>query len=123
MRIVAKFPVELGGHICRAGEAIEYDGPLTERIRANFAVADGGQDAESGGGQGQADAEASGGQPTGDARHGADERALVARTLRKLGRDGLARQLDDMGVTYPAGAKGEYLARLLLVCKGELREM
>ncbi len=48
---------------------------------------------------------------------------LVKRTIAALRRDGVMRQLDEMGVTYPANAKNDYLARLLLVSKGEIKDM
>lgn len=144
MKIVAKFPVQLGGHVFRKGEATEYDGEVTPRIAANFVNADGtalvapekkapekkcegGEDAHDEGTTGTEGQEGEK-QPTpeeiaaAEARAKADEEAkLVATTIRSLKKEGLQRKLDEMGVTYPADAKVEFLARLYLMAQGEIK--
>lgn len=118
MKIIAKNVVQLGGHIYGRGEACEYNGPLTERIIANFTAADGGvlsvtpvgPDAESG----ERGGERLKGEP---GECGVD---IIERTIDTLKREGIARQLDEMGVTYPPNANTKYLAKLLLISKGEL---
>ena len=163
MKIVAKFPVQLGGHVFRKGEATDFDGEVTPRIAANFANADGtalvvpekkapekkgegGEEAHDEGATGTEGQEGEGGeeahdegatgtegqegekQPTpeeiaaAEAKAKADEEAkLVATTIRSLRKEGLQRKLDELGVTYPAEAKVEFLARLYLMTQGELK--
>ena len=112
MVIIARRAVQLDGHIFRKGEARDYAGAVDERIAANFTAEDGsalvpspdGADGGKGAGGGAAEAEA----------------ALVARTAKRLRRQGVCQQLDAMNVTYPADASTESLARLLLVQKGEI---
>ena len=126
MKLIAKYNVQVRGHIYTKGEAMEWDGPITPRILANFTAADGRELA-------LPQPPAKDGQeappPTpcelpldpqpkdGDM----DEDALVKRTLDALKRDGVMRQLDEMGITYPANAKSTFLARLLLMGKGEIK--
>lgn len=144
MKIVAKFPVQLGGHVFRKGEATEYDGEVTPRIAANFVNADGtalvasGKKAPGKKGEGGEDAHDEGAtgtkeqegekQPTpeetaaAEAREKADaEEKMVANTIRSLKKDGIMRKLDGMGVTYPADAKVDFLARLYLMSQGEIK--
>lgn len=144
MKIVAKYPVQLGGHVFRKGEATEYDGEVTPRIAANFVNADGtalvapekkapekkGEGGEEAHDEGATGAEGQEGekQPTpeeiaeAEAKEKADAEAkLVANTIRSLKKEGLQRKLDELGVTYPADAKVEFLARLYLMAQGELK--
>ena len=144
MKIVAKFPVQLGGHVFRKGEATDFDGEVTPRIAANFANADGtalvvpekkapekkGEGGEEAHDEGATGTEGQEGekQPTpeeiaaAEAKAKADEEAkLVATTIRSLRKEGLQRKLDELGVTYPAEAKVEFLARLYLMTQGELK--
>jgi hypothetical protein len=139
MKIVAKYPVQLGGHVFRKGEATDFDGEVTPRIAANFVNADGtalvapenkrecGEEAHDEGAIGTEGQEGEK-QPTpeeiaaAEAREKADAEAkLVATTIKSLKKEGLQRKLDEMGVTYPADAKVEFLARLYLMAQGELK--
>ena len=121
MKILALHDVQLHGHVYRRGEVADYCGAVDARIAANFAAADGSplspDSAEKGGAAKEAppDGELPLGNPP------LDEDALVKRTLDTLKREGVMRQLDDMGITYPANAKSTFLARLLLMGKGEIK--
>lgn len=115
MKIIARFHAQLGGHVYAPGEACEFDGPVTARIAYNFAAEDGSSLAPDVAGMAGA---AEG--PACDAR--ADEKALVERTVAALKRDGICRALDDMNISYSAKSSTAYLARLLLVNRGEIRE-
>ena len=144
MKIVAKYPVQLGGHVFRKGEATDFDGEVTPRIAANFVNADGtalvvpekkapekkGEGGEEAHDEGATGTEGQEGekQPTpeeiaaAEAKAKADEEAkLVATTIRSLRKEGLQRKLDELGVTYPADAKVEFLAKLYLMAQGELK--
>ena len=149
MKLIAKYNVQVRGHIYCKGEAMEWPDPLTPRIIANFTAADGrelalpqppakdGQEAPpppAKDGQEAPPPPAKDGQeappPNGELpldpqpKDGdVDEDALVKRTLDALKREGVMRQLDELGVTYPANAKGTFLAKLLLMSKGEIKEM
>ena len=127
MKLIAKYNVQVRGHIYCKGEAMEWPDPLTPRIIANFTAADGrelalpqppakdGQEAPPPNGELPLDPQPKDGD--------VDEDALVKRTLDALKREGVMRQLDELGVTYPANAKGTFLAKLLLMSKGEIKEM
>ena len=144
MKIVAKYPVQLGGHVFRKGEATDFDGEVTPRIAANFVNADGtalvvpekkapekkGEGGEEAHDEGATGTEGQEGekQPTpeeiaaAEAKAKADEEAkLVATTIRSFRKEGLQRKLDELGVTYPADAKVEFLAKLYLMAQGELK--
>ena len=144
MKLIAKFNVQVRGHIYCKGEAMEWPDPLTPRIIANFTAADGrelalpqpqpkdGQEAPPPNGELPLDPQPKDGQeappPNGELpldpqpKDGdVDVDALVQRTLEVLKRDGVMRQLDELGVTYPANAKNVFLARLLLMSKGEIK--
>ena len=148
MKLIAKYNVQVRGHIYCKGEVMEWSDPLTPRIIANFTAADGrelalppAKDGQDGGqeapnGKLQLDPPPAkdgqdGGQeaPNGElpldpppAKDGAvDEDALIKRTLDVLKREGVMRQLDELGVTYPANAKNVFLAKLLLMSKGEIK--
>ena len=148
MKLIAKYNVQVRGHIYAKGEAMEWDGQLTPRILANFTAADGrelalpqpppkdaaretppqpptdGQDNPQPPPDGQDNPQppTPGELPLGmTPPETVDEDALVKRTLDALKRDGVMRQLDEMGVTYQANAKSTFLARLLLMSKGEIK--
>ena len=112
MKLIAKHNVQVRGHIYAKGEAMEWDGPVTPRIIANFTAEDGSSPVATDAAQETPP------QPPPD---GVDEDALVKRTLDALKREGVMRQLDEMGVTYQANAKSTFLARLLLMSKGEIK--
>jgi len=130
MKLIAKYNVQVRGHIYAKGEAMEWDGPVTPRIIANFSAADGsglfvGQTDEPRGPIGDkgalGDKGTPGELPLDPPPETVDEDTLVKRTLTALKREGVMRQLDDMGVTYPPNAKNDFLARLLLSAKGEMK--
>lgn len=116
MKIIARFSVELDGHIYSRGDACQYGGAITRRIAANFTAEDGsaltaeGPDGDAGG-------KAQGKERTKEGA--AAVRAAMARTVEVMGRDGIKRALDSMGVAYPPSANTEYLAKALLVARGE----
>ncbi len=114
MKIIAKFQVQLNGHVYSRGEACEYGGPVTDRIAYNFTKDDGSPLVKDGD---QMELKL---EPPPDESAGKDADETVRRTVDALKRDGICRQLDEMGVTYPAKAKTDYLARLLLASKGEI---
>lgn len=115
MKIIARFHAQLGGHVYAPGEACEFDGPVTARIAYNFTAEDGSSLAP--------DVAGMAGAAEGPARDaGTDEKALVERTVAALKRDGICRALDDMNISYSAKSSTAYLARLLLVNRGEIRE-
>ncbi len=123
MKILALHDVQLHGHVYRRGEVADYCGVVDARIAANFAAADGSplspDSAEKGGAAKEAPPDGKEAPPDGELP--LDEDALVKRTLDALKREGVMRQLDDMGITYPANAKSTFLARLLLMGKGEIK--
>ena len=125
MKLIAKYNVQVRGHIYAKGEAMEWDGPLEPRIIANFAAADGRElslPQPPTDGQDNPQPTTPGELPLGmTPPETVDEDALVKRTLDTLKRDGVMRQLDEMGVTYQANAKSTFLARLLLMSKGEIK--
>ena len=134
MKLIAKHNVQVRGHIYAKGEAMEWEGPVTPRIIANFTAADGrelflpqpptdGQDNPPPPPDGQDNPQppTPGELPLDPPPDGVDEDALVKRTLDALKREGVMRQLDEMGVTYQANAKSTFLARLLLMSKGEIK--
>lgn len=116
MTIIARFSVELDGHIYRRGDTCQYGGAITRRIAANFTAEDGtaltadGPDGDAGG-------KAPGKERPKDSA--AAVKAAMARTVEVMGRDGIKRALDAMGVAYPPSANTEYLAKALLVARGE----
>ena len=118
MIIKAKSSVQLRGHIYRKGEAAEWNGAITPRIAALFTLENGAPlVAESA--DGKKDEPDT--QETAPDVPTADE--LIKRTVGALKRDGIIRQLDGMGVTYAPSANTKYLAKLLLMSKGEIKEM
>ena len=142
MKLIAKYNVQVRGHIYAKGEAMEWDGPLTSRIIANFTAEDGSSPVATDAaqetppqpptpgelpldpppdGQDNPQPPTSGELPLDPPPDGVDEDALVKRTLDALKREGVMRQLDEMGVTYQANAKSTFLARLLLMSKGEIK--
>lgn len=115
MNIIAKRAVEVSGYgIVRRGQVIDYpETAINERIACNFVGSDGtaltvGDEAEK-----TADAD---GAPAGQT----DEDSLVKRTVDTLGRDGILRKLDEMGISYKPTHRTDYLAKLYLQAKGEL---
>lgn len=135
MKIIARCAVQLNGHIYSRGEACEYTGPLTERIVQNFAAADGsvlaaeaarsdtrnggaGEPGKGGAGEPGNDGAGEPGKGGDDAKRDTGE--IVSRTVATLKRDGICRQLDELGVTYPAKSETKWLAKLLLATKGEI---
>lgn len=119
MKIIARFPVELNGHIYHKGESCSYEGAVTRRIAANFTDADGNAltaaDAPP-----PATAHNSAVDPAED-KDTANKTAL-RRTIEVMGRDGIRRALDAMNVAYSPNTGTEYLAKTLLIARGEYAE-
>ena len=132
MKIIAKTPVQLGGHIYERGEACEYDGPVTARIAANFTDETGGalevgeaaKAARSEKGEGtplSEKGEDAGGGAQGELFDANDVQARIDKTIQVLGRQGIMQALEDMGITYQANASNKHLAKLLLTSQGEIK--
>lgn len=132
MKIIAKTPVQLGGHIYERGEACEYDGPVTARIAANFTdetgraleVGDAAKAARSEKGEGAPHSEKGevpGGGAQGELFDANDVQARIDKTIQVLGRQGIMQALEDMGITYQANASNKHLAKLLLTSQGEIK--
>ena len=132
MKIIAKTPVQLGGHIYERGEACEYDGPVTARIAANFTdetgaaleVGEAAKAARSDMGEGaplSEKGEEPGGGAQGELFGANDVQARIDKTIQVLGRQGIMQALDDMGITYQANASNKHLAKLLLTSQGEIK--
>ena len=118
MTIKARYSVELGGHIYRKGETADWNGAVTQRIAANFTAADGTPlDADEPAKDGAKDARGAGGEETVPS-----DAEIVRRTVDALKRDGIRRALEAAGVSYSNKSSTEYLARLLLVARGEIAE-
>ena len=132
MKIIAKTPVQLGGHIYERGEACEYDGPVTARIAANFTdktgaaleVGEAAKAARSEKGEGAPHSEKgedAGGEAQGELFDANDVQARIDKTIQVLGRQGIMQALEDMGITYQANASNKHLAKLLLTSQGEIK--
>ena len=132
MKIIAKTPVQLGGHIYERGEVCEYDGPVTARIAANFTaetgaaleVGDAAKAARSEKGEGASHSEKDeepGGGAQGELFGANDVQARIDKTIQVLGRQGIMQALEDMGITYQANASNKHLAKLLLTSQGEIK--
>ena len=115
MKIIARYAVEVGGHIYSKGDALEWNGPVTRRIAANFRAEDGSPLTVDG--DPAANAAPAAETPKTDGR-----REVIARTVAALKRDGICRALDWMHLAYSTKSSTEYLARLLLVNRGEIEE-
>lgn len=123
MKIIAKTPVQLGGHIYERGEACEYDGPVTARIAANFtgetgAALEVGEAAKAARSE---KGEEPGGGAQGELFDANDVQARIDKTIQVLGRQGIMQALEDMGITYQANASNKHLAKLLLTSQGEIK--
>lgn len=111
MLIKAKYGVELGGHIYRKGETCDFKGAVTPRIKDNFTAADG-----------SALAVGAGDAPEDVACAASTDEDKIEKTVATLKRDGITRQLEAMNITYSAKSRTDYLAKLLLMAKGEIEE-
>lgn len=121
MTIKARYSVELRGHIYRKGETADWDGAVTPRIAANFTAADGTPLKADEAGGGAKDAHGADGA-AGAAEAAPGDAEIVRRTVDALKRDGVRRALEAAGVAYSNKSSTEYLARLLLVARGEIAE-
>jgi hypothetical protein len=132
MKIIAKTPVQLGGHIYERGEECEYGGVVTARIAANFTdetgraleVGDAAKAARSEKGEGAPHSEKDeepGGGAQGELFDANDVQARIDKTIQVLGRQGIMQALEDMGITYQANASNKHLAKLLLTSQGEIK--
>ena len=132
MKIIAKTPVQLGGHIYERGEACEYDGPVTARIAANFtdetgaalAVGEAAKAARSEKGEGAPHSEKgedAGGEAQGELFGANDVQARIDKTIQVLGRQGIMQALEDMNIPFQSNASNKHLAKLLLTSQGEIK--
>lgn len=132
MKIIAKTPVQLGGHIYERGEACEYDGPVTARIAANFTdetgaaleVGDAAKAARSEKGEGTPRSEKgedAGGEAQGELFGENDVQARIDKTIQVLGRQGIMQALEDMNIPFQSNASNKHLAKLLLTSQGEIK--
>lgn len=119
MTIIARFPVELNGHIYHKGDKCSYAGEITRRIAANFTDACGNALKADEMPQG-APAQKPANGPAAD--KAAADKAALARTVEAMGREGIKRALDAMNVAYSHNAGTEYLAKSLLIARGECAE-
>lgn len=119
MKIIAKAGVELNGHIFHKGEVCgDFNGDITQRIADNFTDETGNPLSVSmGGGHG----EPTGKEGTGDAKVD-DAKAKIAKCVEVMKREGIMQALDGMGITYSPRAKTDYLAKMLLMNRGEIEE-
>lgn len=121
MKIVAKVGVELNGHIYHKGEVCaDFNGIVTQRIADNFTD-------ESGkplvvGKEGEICAGNSGGEKRGEDAKVDDTKAKIAKCVEVMKREGIMQALDGMGITYSPRAKTDYLAKMLLMNRGEIEE-
>ena len=119
MKMIAKCGVELGGHIYHKGEVCkDYSGEITKRIADNFVDEDGKPltvGAKSADGKKQEE------KPAEDLKK-EDAKAKIAKCVEVMKREGIMQALDGMGITYAPKAKTDYLAKLLLMNKGEIEE-
>lgn len=131
MEIKATFSVELGGHIYSKGEILKgFVGVVTQRIADNFRYADGTplKVGETIGARAVPTAKEEGGKEspqTSEAQPSTEvvgDEEKIAKTVEVMKRDGIKLALEQMGITYPPKAKTEYLAKLLLMGKGEITE-
>lgn len=117
IKLIAKFPVQLNGHIYYKGEACSYEGEITPRVAANFTDAEGNAlkaaEADKGSPEGKT-------EPDGKAAKDEAETASIARTVEVMGRDGVKRALDAMNITYAPTTGTQYLAKTLLIARGEI---
>lgn len=117
MIIKARYNVQLGGHIYAKGETLDYGGPVTGRIAANFTELDGKPLIPA-----EANPPPEGRQ--GDGKTGEstkpDTEAQIERTVKILGRKGVIQKLEELGTTFPPTATTKYLAKLLLIQQGEI---
>lgn len=119
MTIIAKFPVELNGHIYHKGDRCSHAGEITRRIAANFTDEDGNALTAA-----ETPQDASAQKPANDpdADKAAANKAALARTVEVMGREGIKRALDAMNVAYSPNTGTEYLAKTLLIARGEYAE-
>jgi hypothetical protein len=110
MKIVAKTSIEVGVHIYHKGEVCEYDGVIDERIATYFT--------DENGNPLKADGKAAKAVKDKDQ----EKEDVIAKTVKVMKREGILQALDGMGITYSSKSKTEYLAKLLLVNRGEIEE-
>lgn len=114
MKIIARRPVQVSGYgIVYKGQEIDLDPSLiNERIAANFRAIDGSE-------LGVSAAHKAEDKAAKDTE--ANESAMALKNcVTTLGREGIRRKLDDMGITYSPNAKTEFLAKLYLTQAGVL---
>ena len=112
MKIIAKRSVQVDGFgIVERGRAIDLpEDRIDNRIAALFVRADGSPIVATATPEKAEEAAAA-------ANSDVDK---IARTVEVMKREGIMQALDGMGVTYAPHSKTSYLAKLLLVTKGEI---
>lgn len=120
MKIRAIYATQVNGYgIVKRGEVIDLsDDRVDARIAANFRREDGSPIVPGKSGGKAKDAEKGDGDAEKD--KAAAQAEAVKRTVDVVGREGIMRKLDELGVTYKPAHKTDYLARLLLEATGEI---
>lgn len=112
MRITARYNTEVEGFgIVRRGQTIDLPADrISQRIKDNFTTD-----------SGEAIKVSDAGIKVGPEPVEADgEQAAIDNAVRVIGREGLMRKLDDMGITYKPQHRTDYLAKLYLQAAGEI---
>ena len=110
MKITAKTSIEVNGFgiVCR-GKSIDIDpAKITKRIAKYFTAEDGTELSESEG----AEKVVTSPEET--------VKDKIAITVKVMKREGIIQALEGMGITFSPNSKTDYLAKLLLINKGEI---
>lgn len=114
MEIIARYATEVEGFgVVRKGQKIDLPEEfISQRIVDNFMTPEGAR---------LKAAEKKGKDAPPQERSAEDKaKAAIDKTVSVMGRAGLAQKLDDMGITYKATHRAEYLAKLYLQATGEI---
>lgn len=113
MKIIAKYGIEVVGYgVVRRGQEIDLPQELvTDRIVNGFVRSDG---------KHLVAADPKKAAEKAQESEGNTEASSIGRTVSAMGRDGIMRRLDEMGITYSPKHKTDYLAKLLLEAQGEI---
>ena len=120
MKIRAIHSAQVNGYgiVCK-GDVVDIDASrIDARICANFVAEDGTRLSFEKKSEEGAQNEAPG---DGKTKEEKEYTQTLANCISTLGREGIRRKLDDMGITYSPNAKTEYLAKLYLVQAGVVK--